>query len=82
LNIGVRKHRGPMVERLLATSFRYGDRNLVGKDVPAVLGEEGVVVTLVRILGVVVRLRASVRDMLFGVDRSDRTDVGLIARGT
>jgi hypothetical protein len=57
-------------------------RGLAGKDVPAELDEEGVVVTLVRVLAVVMRLRGSVGDILFRVDRPDRTHVRLIARGT
>src|SRR3954452_5716675 len=55
---------------------------LVGEHVVAVLHEERVVVTLVGVLGVVLGRRSgTVGKMLFGVDRSDRTYVGLIARG-
>ncbi|MEI8001298.1 MAG: hypothetical protein WCI50_08095 [Actinomycetes bacterium] len=58
------------------------DHDLDGKDVLAVLDEEGVVVTLDRIRGVAACVRTFVGDMLFGADRSDRTRVGLKARGT
>ena len=72
---------GPVVLCALYQEPR-ADRGLVGKHVPAELDEEGVIVTLVRVLAVVMHLRGSVGDILFRVDRSDRTHVGLIARGT
>src|SRR5680860_101502 len=54
---------------------------LVREHVAAVLDEERVVVALVRILRVVLRARwRSIREVLLGVDRAHRTDVGLIAR--
>jgi hypothetical protein len=51
--------RSAMVQDPLFCALANGDRDdrdLVSKDIATVLDEEGVVVTLVRILGVVVRL--------------------------
>ena len=52
---------------------------LVGKDVPAVLDEERVIVALVRILCIVFRIGGSIREVFLGVDRPDGAHVGLIA---
>ena len=79
-----RRVRAVAVSAVLCRSWERAqtDSELVGKDVPAELNKEGVVVTLVRVLAVVMRLLGSVGDLLLRVDRSDRAHVGLVARGT
>jgi hypothetical protein len=62
---GVRRGAERACRSVRALPGTRTDRGLVGKDVPAELDEESVVVTLVRILAVVMRLRGSVGDILF-----------------
>lgn len=59
----------------------WSDEQLVREDSAAVIDEERVVVSLVGVRRVVLGVGGAVGDVLFGIDRSDRAHVGLIAGG-